>query len=90
MELDDILFDACRKRKLEVIVFIAKRHPELIAKKDVHANTALHIACENGMPVLKSMHGMHVSGLCCLPLPLCMLIHAAMQPLDTCCCLKRD
>ena len=48
-ELNNILFDACRNGKVEVIKYIVENNSNLLIKKDAQNNTALHIACENGL-----------------------------------------
>ena len=48
-ELSNILLKACREGKVEVIKFMVQNNAQLVKNKDAKRNTALHVACENGI-----------------------------------------
>ena len=49
--VNNILFDACRKAESEVAKFVIKQYPKLVDKLDKENNSPLHISCEKGMDV---------------------------------------
>ena len=51
MDEFDRLFDACRNGNIEYIKLVATTNVDLIRKKDLHNNTAMHVACENDLSI---------------------------------------
>ena len=47
----NVTLSACRNGKVNLVKFQVENNIELARKKDAENNTALHVACDNGLPI---------------------------------------
>ena len=50
-DINNVLFDACENATPDVVEFIVKQYPSLLSRLNSKNDTALHVACEQGMVI---------------------------------------